>query len=683
MLRTRSVLLAVAAAGAAAGASADTYTWPGASPCHLTLQVCINSIETGDTIEIATAGPIDENVSAYRSLVLRAAPGYKPAFAPGRYLSAGVAIVTGEPINVTFEGLTVTDADVTMYRNDPGDASFVVRRMRVLTNNPAQRAVIRVNGNNAGNLVVDIAENEVSSRSNSSANPAVALHVNGATATGRIRFNRVSSFGSSNAPGISITAPAGTLEVDVFANEVRGDFGGGGIYVANFTATTGSAAGPVTARLVNNAVIGPGRYAGGFGNGARVLVGNADIDVAVANNTVTGTTEGLAFHRTSGAATGNITGTVRNNLVAFNAGGLQLGDGTGALTNSYNLVFGNEADIYTPGAGTVTADPRLESIAHPRLSAGSPALDAADTVYVQLLLGLNGLPQVDLDGMRRTIGGGSLGVDIGAYEFGDESLVASKATGTGNNFTMFHPALDSRPTARPVLTKNFRENRTENPFAIGTWYTGSFWAAFNQSLSQTMPAGTAMNVFVPGVGGSFGASYAHVATVANTSGHVTTLDQTFLNTSPDAIVLATSNWNASGSGVYNDHHIAVGYFGSWFVLNQDFAAMPDNAAFNIYAQDPSPNAWVHTVATHNRPSTNQTNLDHPLLNGVPCAQVHVTQRATTLNDHPYDVDYVSGRWRIYNQDVGEMPLGSEFNVLVNPRQVFECLDVIFEDGFDG
>jgi len=36
-------------------------------------------------------------------------------------------------------------------------------------------------------------------------------------------------------------------------------------------------------------------------------------------------------------------------------------------------------------------------------------------------------------------------------------------------------------------------------------------------------------------------------------------------------------------------------------------------------------------------------------------------------------------WRIYGS--GGMPAGTQFNVLVNPAQVFDCTDLSFADGF--
>ena len=52
-------------------------------------------------------------------------------------------------------------------------------------------------------------------------------------------------------------------------------------------------------------------------------------------------------------------------------------------------------------------------------------------------------------------------------------------------------------------------------------------------------------------------------------------------------MLITSNWNPPGqSGVYNDHATGVWYNGSqWAIYNQDLAAMPPGASFNVLILD--------------------------------------------------------------------------------------------------
>jgi hypothetical protein len=558
--------------------------------------------------------------------------------------------------------------------------------MRLLSSDPDFAASIDMLGANDGELAFDISANELHSRGAHEFDPAIEVRAHGPTTVGKIQFNRVTSFGASDGPGIHANAAGGSLELDVFANEVRGDFRPGAIQVGNgMHAGVGAGSAPVTLRLINNVVAGNGASTGGDRNGVDIAVRDADISVVAANNTVTGTRGGLAFRRQVPGAPGDISGSLVNNLIAYNQIGLSLAAWP-AIANSYNLLYGNNVDILVPGPGTVLADPRLRSIQFPRLMPGSPAIDAADTVYIGLLLGLNGLPQVDADGMRRIIGGGALGADIGAYEFGDTSFAASKVVAGSNYFALSHPATDAQPNVRPVLTRNFGLNGVANPYSIGAWFLSPAWHAFNQG-GETMAPGAGVNVFVPGLGGG-GASYAHVATPANITGDRTRLDHPYLNVTHDAVVLATSNWSHSGTGVYNNHPTAVGNDclgvgpDCWYVVNQDGAAMPVNAAFNIYAQDPSPNAYQHEVTPSNRSlDGSETTLDHPLLNGAACAQVHVTRTASVLTNETCDLRYAANRWRIFNHLGIEMPLRARFYVLVNPRQVFECMDLIFEDGF--
>jgi hypothetical protein len=680
-------LLMVAAVAVPAPASAALFTWPGPAPCHTTLDACLVAVPSGSDVEIVTAGPIDENLSIFKSLTIRAAAGVRPVFAPGRYVLGGTPGVPDPAgLLVTLEGLTLTDGFVDLSCWGGPGCSFTVRRMRLLTSGPAFASRITLLGDNDGALSLDISENELHSRGNAF-EPAIEVRAHRPTVVGRIQFNRLTSFGASDGSGIHANAARGSLELDVFANEVRGDFRGGAIQVGNGLGVgTGASSAPVTLRLISNVVAGNGAATGGDRNGVDIVVRDADIDVVAANNTVSGTRGGLAFRRYLPGSVGDISGELVNNLIAYNQVGLSLAAWP-AIANRYNLLYGNGFDIFAPGPGTVFADPRLRSIQFPRLRPGSPAIDAADTVFIGLLLGVNGFPQVDADGMRRIIGGGTLGADIGAYEFGDTSFASSKAVPGSNYFALSHPATDSQPSVRPVLTRNFGLNGVANPHSIGAWYSSPAWYAFNQG-GETMPVGAAVNVFVPGLGGG-GASYAHVATAANIGGDHTRLDNAYLNGTNSALVLATANWAHSGTGVYNNHPIAVGNDclvpgpDCWYVVNQDGAAIPVNAAFNIYAQDRSPNAYRHEVTPLNRsPDGSETTLDHFLLNGTPCAQVHVARTASLLTNETYDLRYAADRWRIFNHLGIEMPLGARFFVLVNPRQVFECTDLIFADGFE-
>lgn len=62
---------------------------------------------------------------------------------------------------------------------------------------------------------------------------------------------------------------------------------------------------------------------------------------------------------------------VANNIVAFQSGGgLSIDSNLTEMSNRNNLVFGNNSDSFTPGTGTVTANPLFVAAGDYRLAAG-------------------------------------------------------------------------------------------------------------------------------------------------------------------------------------------------------------------------------------------------------------------------------------------------------------------------
>jgi hypothetical protein len=98
-----------------------------------------------------------------------------------------------------------------------------------------------------------------------------------------------------------------------------------------------------------------------------------------------------------------------------------------------------------------------------------------------------------------------------------------------------------------------------------------------------MPVNASFNVTVPTAGTGTGV-FVHTATAPNISGNWTAIDYPLTNGNPNAITIATPNYNPGGAGgIYDDHPIGVWYNGSkWSIFNQDLAAMPVNASFNLY-----------------------------------------------------------------------------------------------------
>ena len=79
--------------------------------------------------------------------------------------------------------------------------------------------------------------------------------------------------------------------------------------------------------------------------------------------------------------------------------------------------------------------------------------------------------------------------------------------------------------------------------------------------------------------------FVHRATPESISSNSTYLDNRLINRNPDAILSVTQNWNPEdGDGTYNDHSVGVWYDASSerrAIFNQDRAAMPEGAAFNV------------------------------------------------------------------------------------------------------
>ena len=163
------------------------------------------------------------------------------------------------------------------------------------------------------------------------------------------------------------------------------------------------------------------------------------------------------------------------------------------------------------------------------------------------------------------------------------------------------------------------------------------------------------------------AAYVHAATDANSRGDYTYLSHPRIDGDPGAVVLAEP------SGSYG-HNIGVWYEPGrrrWAVFNQDLAAVPEGASFEV-ALPPAAEGLVHRAAPPNTVG-NATYIDDPLLNGEPGAGVSVTQNwnpgggGGVYNDRPvgalYDGDV--DRWFVYNEDGAPMPEGAAFNVAVS------------------
>jgi hypothetical protein len=668
---------------AAGSAHATTRTWPGAAPCNGTLQGCIASAGDGDIVEIASDAVIDESLSFGVPLTLRAASGHAPQLALDRVISATAAI-DGD---YAIEGFTLQRGFINVAHT-AGDASVRVRRMRVLAPMATGPAQISLYNNTTAPFAYDIGENDLAfawDTYDGAIHAALQiLDTQAGNSSGRIHENRIDAAGAW-AAGVLVVSNNRAHTTRIDGNWIRGGNAYGSINLRQGNLSGG--AGTLTAYVVNNVVTPLRQPHDAYGIKAEANGGGLTLQAF--NNSVTGAYSGVNVYAASGVTLG---GRIANNLLAGNILNLAYSNsGSGSLGNDHNLLYDGSTSGITPGAGTVTTDPLLRGApANPWLNAGSPAIDAADSAGLSTALANAGLARIDGAGLRRFKGATNL-ADIGALEFGDTTFLHRTSNPPAANYSMLDDAsVNAQASRRPQLTANWNPDGSTGLYwnhPVGTYYD-DIMADWSLRAEDLLAFGNDVrfDLFAPADGSG---NLAHVATAANVSGFTTRLAASGLDNEPDRILLVTRNSLDPGGSVYDDTHpagvfyLAFGGPGSWFVSHLDSTAMGEGGGYNVYWQAPSANAYRH-VASAGNISGNFTLLDHPLLNGHACARPHVTQSAGqgVFNGHQIGVWYTGSRWSVFNQDGAAMPVDAEFDVIVDARQVFECSDVIFADGFD-
>ena len=656
--------------------AAATYRWPDvAPPCNTaTLQACLNAVAANDLVQVQTSATLNEGpvLVITKPLTLTALSGYRPVLAAGTSISATYAASAGSNWSLTLEGFTLLDGAVNVQVGG-GNASVVLRGFDIT--NLTQSSIgagggansgLGVRNNGSGSLSYEIDRNRVRLAISSFSQPhAVSADApGGGTLDGRIHDNRFSSTGPQAASFVTVY-PQGASTTRVYANQIDG--------ATNIGLTVFPGNLNVAHRLV---AVGNAIACRGSGYGLiPVAPGGGSLDVQVFNNTLVGCQTGLGFSNS-----GTVTGRIANNLIAYNNVGLALGGFEPAVGNDHNLLFANTSNFFTPGAGTLSADPLLRrGKDDARLGAGSPAIDAADSTALRNLLAGEGIGEIDADGLRRFKGATGL-ADIGAFEYGDTSLSLRRVGGAAN-LLLNSPALNGAAGARPLLTAT----RTAESYQAGNsngYYAGFSYAAPNYYVSNELagvqfPQNVAFNVFVPAAGGG---ALLHTSSVDTITGGVSFISDGYLDNQGTRIVLAAhrlgSPFNAPFATAY-----FISKWGLW--MGNVGNPFPVGLDFHVYGQDPSLNAfrWVAADAG----GTSYTQLNQATINGEPCAQILAQRGQAQANPHPIQLRYVSaaGRWRIENVDGATLPAGADFFVLVDEAATVACrYDHLFHDEFD-
>jgi hypothetical protein len=176
--------------------------------------------------------------------------------------------------------------------------------------------------------------------------------------------------------------------------------------------------------------------------------------------------------------------------------------------------------------------------------------------------------------------------------------------------------------------------------------------------------------------------YRHVATAANTTANWTELDNKDTNNNPNAFVIVTPNRSGSPSHVVDNHPVGVWYdgmLGKWAIFNQDKAAMPIGAAFNVYAiqqyiSGGNQSVAILLTASASNSKGNWTYIDSPVTNNNPNAFVNATLvwnpggKGGVYDAHPLGAWYDASakKWAIFNEgSMDPIPNGASFNLLLD------------------
>lgn len=659
-------------------AEAATRVWPSAV-CNATLQACIDGAAVGDRVEVDWLAPIEEDIAISRGVTLTAA-GQRVRFAAGRSVTG--LLGNGVSGTVTISRIDLTDAELNLRKTGAGLAVFVVEDVHVERSLTGGNGRIAVAADSGGTAAATLSRNRVRGLPSSINGGLLELTAGGGSLAATVTDNTLTRNADPLAQGAAVFvdvhavgAQPGEATVRVHGNTAEGAFGRG-VYTFS-EGLFASTASTLRVFALSNVATGS---APATGTGISLIAGSGTIDAQLFNNTLVGVRNGIsAIGWESGTAAARINGSIRNNLIQASERGLvTTAVLTPSLDNDYNLIEA-PLNLATPGPNTLAGPARLVARHAPRLRPGSPAIDAADGTGLANAIVEAGLPALDADGLRRVKGSR---VDVGAYERGDlGGRHVATLDNIESNWTLLGGPLGTPFTAELQATRVYNYGGRTGA-AFGLYYTAGTWALYNESVGPVLP-GLLWSVWSPASGAG---RFVHTSTSANTTAWRTRIDDAATNGQPGRIVLVAHNWTASPVPNYIDHPLGVYYDGSgaagrWHIANLDQVALPLNSAFNVYAQPPSPNAFRVAAI----PGRQLVVLDHPLLNGVRCANAQVTRVTSAANPGPsggFDLDYglVENRWGIFSTT--PWPADTAFNVVVDPAQVFECTDRIFADDIE-
>jgi len=687
-----ALLLAMIALSITAPAGAAIRTWPGPTCAGMSLNNCIGTAADGDVIELA-ANDIDENINTSpldKSLTLRPAAGFHPTFAFGRDLFFAPQGTGDWTLRIT--GLRLDGVRVAVNPRGVGIVELDHLDFLRLSGGGDAIDLQAGSGKDASRLTMTVHDNHiVHDRGNGA---GIKTGSSGAQLGSRMTVvdNLIETDGTAAPDGslgiLVFPWASGTMSWDISHNRVQPrDWHAGeharvsmALYLHAPEGTSGQAF-----RISNNTWVATRTGQATFG--AMSIDDGGDNLYRIVNNTVLGGAPTGAWIRMLGSSSG----VFANNLVHGATGfGIRfLGNSNAQILNHHNAVFGAPANAFVMGPATVTSDPLLMPQRAPRPVTASPLVDAGDIAAFSTP-GPGPLPAalpLDGDGLRRLLGAA---IDIGAYEHGAMSVLHD-SSGLAAASVLSHPALDAHASAVMQITRSDglgQDALVLNPRPMSQSYAeiDQHWRLLADD-GIPLNARSGFNLLVAPPGGEVGTTVVSNGSVFSGSG--TSLPLPWSMLPGNWLVLASATRGAGLSATANPHPIGAAYIDAqWRIINLDAASMPTGAAFALYAQPASRNAYAHTVTPANQPVATVSLLDHPLLNGFPCAIAHVAASGNGVRSiPPFSLHYESNLQRWFIQaETPATPLasGMQFFVVVDPRAVEDaCSGPLFGDGFEG
>lgn len=696
--------------------NAAAVEWPGSSTnCTISdsLGTCINAQPDGGSVTVVKEGLALSfgTITLNKGFTLRVGHGYHTILR-----NVSVNINVPEDKTVRFEGFDFEEASIinaTVTTNSELNIlsnSWSLPSTAVGEDEGIRVTSIASSGNEAR---VNISGNNLIGDNNDSFYGLLDISHNG---TGKLNANihdnhiTVLDSNPTSAEAVYIlNVGTGIFDCQFIANEIRGA-------QSQFKLSQSNLAASLNLGMVSNLFTGvidaSNSIAINSSNSAIISKVSAGSFVGViGNNTIdgvkrTGTSDGIGFDFSVHTTVGSSSVDILNNIIV-NTKDAYVGPASGTSMSvdslGNNLIFGHEnISGFVLDTTDYNAPPNfIEVGVNYALSSLSPAIDKANSFATALLYNIGIMedsPNIDADGLRRFKG---VKIDSGAYEWGDRHVLHRAFNPTGQISDINDSQLNSDPNAITVTTQVWNYENAPvvyNDHPIGIYRNGSKWSIFNEDLAN-IPTDAKFHVFYPYGGVSDDINGLAKFSNPETPDSGFDINDVNLNNNSNAGIFASNYWDNLAGGIYNPSSLEVGYQndGTWYLGNVDGSDMPTNAQVFIYSQDGSRNVFHHEVTDNN--TTNQiTLIDHPLLNGNPCALPTVTQSTTwffapLFEQNPHNIgvyySYLDNKWAIFNQDIADITvvigspiIGGRFNVMVDPQQVYQCNDVIFKNNFE-